>query len=138
MHLAPTDDTHEAYHFRLVLNVPPRNVLLLMLIWVRDSQCVVGMIVICLRQAYNHRYWLRIAVDGASLTSHSARVTRALGDPASVLGLFQTRPPERRSCLRYNIQTLSRLLGYLSKVSTSARNKRSGNKTHFHKQVIQL
>lgn len=138
MHLAPTDHMHETCHLHLVLNILPRKVLLLMLVWMRDSQCVVGMVVLYLRQAYNYRYWRRVAVGGASLTSYSVRVTRALGDPASVLGLFQACPPERRSCLRYNTQTLSRLLEYLSKVSISARNKRSENRTHFQKQAIQL
>lgn len=106
MHLAPTDDMHEACHLHFVLNIPSCEVLLLMWVWVRDSQCVVGMAVLCLRQAYNHGYWLRIAKGGASLASRPPRVTRAPGDPASVLGLFRTCPQERRSCLLYNNRTL--------------------------------
>lgn len=37
MHLAPIDDMREAYYLDLILNIPPRNVLLLLLVWVRDS-----------------------------------------------------------------------------------------------------
>ena len=32
MHLAPTDDMREASHLHFVLNIPPRNVLLLLLL----------------------------------------------------------------------------------------------------------
>ena len=128
VHLAPTDDTHETSHLHFVLNIPPRNVLLLMLVWVRDSQCVVSMALIFLRQAYNHRYVLRMAAGGASLTSHPARVTRALGDPASVAGLFRTCPLERRPCLLYNNRTSSYPLEHLPKlILASERGKTKSN-----------
>jgi hypothetical protein len=62
MHLAPTHDMHDASHPHFVLDIPPRNVLLFMLVWVRDRWCAVSMAVIFLRQAYNHHNVLRVAV----------------------------------------------------------------------------
>ena len=115
MHVAPTHDMHDASHPHFVLDTPPRKVLLVMLVCgARYMVCYkYGSDIPPLKILSS----LSPPCSGTSLTSHPTCVTRALGNPASATGLFQT-------CLLNDNRILACLLVYLTKANTSVRKEK--------------